>query len=70
MTKKELQNLINQGESQTLEFKSSLTLKQEIGETVSAFANTTGGIILIGVSDEGKVSSVEIGRKTLEDLAN
>lgn len=70
MTEQELQNLINQGEGQTLEFKSSLTLRQEIGETVSAFANTAGGIILIGVSDKGKVVGVEIGRKTLEDLAN
>ena len=64
MTEKELQQLIKQGESQNIEFKSSLSLRNEIGETISAFANTSGGIILIGVSDEKKILGVVIGRKT------
>lgn len=47
MTQKELQQLIKQGESQTSEFKSALKLRNEIGETISAFANASGGIVLI-----------------------
>ncbi|HJH25413.1 MAG TPA: hypothetical protein C5S37_01285 [Methanophagales archaeon] len=39
------------GESQDLEFKESLKLKDEIGETVSAFSNSDGGVVLVGVSD-------------------
>jgi len=70
MTEKQLKELIQQGESQNIELKSSLKLKEEIGETISAFANTSGGIIIIGVSDEGKILGVDIGKKTLEDLAN
>ncbi|MBM3241859.1 hypothetical protein FJZ31_36780 [Candidatus Poribacteria bacterium] len=61
---------MTQGENQTAEFKSSLKLLNEIGETISGLANTSGGIILIGVSDEGKILGVDIGKKTMEDLAN
>jgi len=70
MTEKQLRQLIQQGESQNIEFKSSLSLKNEVGETISAFANTDGGVILIGVSDESKILGVDIGKKTVEDLAN
>jgi len=48
MDKKEL---IGKGESQNLEFKESLKLKEEIGETVSAFSNSDGGTVIVGVSD-------------------
>jgi predicted HTH transcriptional regulator len=39
------ENLITQGESQNIEFKDSLSLKREIGETVSAFSNTNTFIV-------------------------
>ena len=53
-----------------MEFKESLRLKDEIGETVSAFSNSDGGFILVGVSDGGGVPGVDIGKNTLEELAN
>lgn len=62
--------IILQGESQNMEFKSSLSLRNEIGNTISAFANTKEGIILIGVSDAGKTIGADVGKKTLENLAN
>jgi ATP-dependent DNA helicase RecG len=67
---KELEELIEEGESQNTEFKDSLRLKSEIGETVSAFSNTHGGTILIGIYDFGGVKGVEVGKRTLEELAN
>ncbi len=67
---KEIKKLINKGESNTLEFKESLRLKDEVGETVSAFSNTDKGIILVGVSDSGRVVGVQIGKNTVEDIAN
>ena len=57
-------------ESETVEFKESLSLKSEIGETVSAFSNTNRGKIIIGISDAGRIIGVEVGKKTLEGLAN
>ena len=67
--KKKLFNIIEKGESQELEFKESLRL-DEIGENVSAFSNTNKGLILVGVSDSGEIKGVQIGKKTVEGLAN
>lgn len=65
-----IKELTHRGESQSLEFKESLKLKDEIGETVSAFSNSDGGIVVVGVSDSGRVLGVDIGKNTLEELAN
>ncbi|KAF5434005.1 ATP-dependent DNA helicase RecG [Candidatus Methanophagaceae archaeon] len=62
--------LIHKGETESLEFKESLRLKEELGQAISAFSNANGGSILIGISDAGTCIGVEIGRNTLEELAN
>jgi len=56
-------------ESQTLEFKKTLAEMREIVETVCAFANTKGGRILIGVDDSGRVLGVELGKRSIEEIA-
>ena len=66
----DIKELTHRGESQSLEFKESLKLKDEIGETVSAFSNSDGGTIIVGASDNGGVPGVDIGKNTLEELAN
>lgn len=66
----DIQQLIQQGESETAEFKQSTGETREIVETVSAFANARGGTILVGVSNAGDVLGVAIGKGTLEALAN
>ena len=66
----DIEELISRGESQNLEFKESLRLKDEIGETISALSNSDGGVVLVGVSDGGRVQGVDIGKNTMEELAN
>ena len=66
----DMKELIEGGETQSLEFKESLKLKDEIGETVSAFSNLDGGTVMVGVSDRGGVLGVDIGKNTLEEFAN
>jgi ATP-dependent DNA helicase RecG len=66
----DLLKLISGGENERLEFKESLRLKEEISQAVSAFSNANGGSMLIGVSNDGKVIGVDIGRNTVEELAN
>ncbi|CAG0950998.1 hypothetical protein METP2_00206 [Methanosarcinales archaeon] len=65
-----LKKLIDGGESQCLEFKESLGLLNEIGETISAFSNSNDGFVIIGVSDNRKILGVDIGNNSLEELAN
>lgn len=60
----------NKEESEKIEFKETLKLLDEIGETVSAFSNAGSGIIVVGVSDSGKVMGVHTGKNTLEELAS
>lgn len=57
-------------EGQTVEHKQSLGEHREIVETCAAFATAQGGRIYIGVRDNGPVVGVQIGKGTLEGLAN
>ncbi|HPP29421.1 MAG TPA: putative DNA binding domain-containing protein [bacterium] len=57
-------------ESGKIEFKKSAGEWKEIVETICAFSNTDGGKIYIGVSDSGKITGVQIGKYTIEDLTN
>ena len=66
----DLKEIVSRGESETLEFKESPGEHKEIIETITAFSNTEGGKIVIGVSKSGKLSGVEIGKDTIERLTN
>jgi len=61
-------SLMKQGESQTVEFKTSF--QKEVVESVVAFANAKGGKIFIGVSDDGSINGLQIGKETLKDWIN
>ncbi len=52
-----------------LEFKKSQTkLSEDLWETYSAFANTEGGIIILGVKDNGTVQGVENVPQQMKNL--
>lgn len=57
-------------ESERNENKLSLSERKEIVESVAAFATASGGTIRIGLGDGGEMVGVQIGGRTLEDLAN
>jgi ATP-dependent DNA helicase RecG len=63
-------NEFNFVESETVELKSSLSEWQEIIETISAFSNAKGGTIYVGINPKGEVKGVDIGKRTLENLAS
>lgn len=69
--------LIAQGESQTLEFKSTArwnlkeqkkdkTMEDVILKTIAAFLNTQGGTLLIGVDDDGTAIGLAPDYRTLQ----
>jgi hypothetical protein len=51
-------DLIEQGEHQNQDFKFEISDSKKIAKTVSAFANTDGGRLLVGVKDNGKIAGV------------
>jgi predicted HTH transcriptional regulator len=56
--KKYIQQLIGQGEHQQQDFKYKVADAHKLAKSVSAFANTDGGRLLIGVRDDGVISGV------------
>ena len=53
-----LLSLIKEGEHQQQDFKYKVTDAAKLARSVSAFANTDGGRLLIGVRDDGHLSGV------------
>ena len=56
--KRYIQSLINEGEHQQQDFKYRVEDAMKLAKSVSAFANTDGGRLLIGVRDDGHMSGV------------
>jgi predicted HTH transcriptional regulator len=55
---KYLKKLISEGEGQQLDFKYCISDSRKIARTLSAFANSEGGRLLIGVRDNGSIAGV------------
>ncbi len=54
---------IHQGEREDVEFKETITNSDDVVKTIVAMANTRGGVLFIGVNDDGQVVPLK------EDLA-
>ncbi len=72
-----LDDYLVQGENVTLEYKSTLrwdirqnkfnpTLQKVIAKTIAGFLNTEGGVLLIGVLNDGSIYGIEDDIKTLK----
>ena len=77
----EVLELIKKGENERLEFKSTLRtnlhtlefdrkIEHSVLKTISAFLNTEGGTLLIGVSDNGDIFGIEKDRFQSNDKFN
>jgi len=76
---RQAEELIKQGESKTLEFKSTLrwNLREDrqddtavthaVLKTIAAFLNTEGGDLLIGVADDGAIVGIERDQLETDD---
>jgi ATP-dependent DNA helicase RecG len=60
--------IILQGESDVVEFK--LTFGKAVVESLCAFANHRGGMVLIGVANDGKILGVSCSDETMQTWVN
>lgn len=55
----ELVEKIHLGEDSTIEFKRQLPRRDSLADEIAAFANARGGVILIGVDDQGDIVGLD-----------
>ncbi|MDT3738614.1 MAG: ATP-binding protein [Candidatus Kapabacteria bacterium] len=58
MTPKKLLEIISYGESTTVEFKRKATTPMKLAKEIVAMANTSGGYLMLGIDDNGKVYGI------------
>ncbi len=68
MNEKQLKNIINLGENETVEIKSSFN--KTVIETIVAFSNHKGGKIFVGIDDKGKIKGVTLATETIQKWIN
>jgi predicted HTH transcriptional regulator len=66
MKKKEVLELIEGGENLRCEFKRKFSSSEKIAREMIAFANTRGGVILLGVDDNKKIVGVDSEKSEAE----
>jgi len=70
MSKKELEIILKEGEGYKIEFKESIS---GLDRELAAFANASGGKIVLGVTDDGKIKGIKPTHKLksqIQDIAN
>ncbi|WP_234733278.1 AlbA family DNA-binding domain-containing protein [Tellurirhabdus bombi] len=60
--------LIKQGEGVQLEFKATIHSPNRIARTLTAFSNTGGGLLVVGISDDGRIVGVESEYREIQKL--
>ena len=64
----EIEEALAAGESSSVEFKSEYS--SDMGKDICAFANASGGKVILGVSDSGTVVGIEVTNKLKGDIGS
>lgn len=70
LSTKEIREIIKKGETGRVEFKSDKEKNIDFAKEIAAFANGSGGYLLVGVEDDGTVSGVSNPSKFEEKIYN
>src|SRR5699024_8204617 len=71
LSAKEMLSIVHAGEGYNTEFKESVPKKvKEITEDICAFANSAGGVLLLGVADDNTIKGVEIDNRKRSAIQN
>lgn len=55
-------------ESETIEFKESISELEDIGKAIASFANAQGGQIYVGVKDNGELIKTTFNEHSLQKI--
>jgi hypothetical protein len=69
MDLKQLEQAVQAGESETVEFKKSTAQLPRARETLCGFLNGNGGMVVIGVGADGKIVGQDVADSTQQDIA-
>jgi len=64
----DIPHILTIGESDVIEFKTSFN--EDVIESLVAFANTKGGAVFIGITDNAEVKGVMVETETLQKWTN
>lgn len=65
----DIEKVVLQGESDVLEFKKSTSELESAARTLCAFLNQKGGMVLLGISNNGKLLGQDISDGTRQEIA-
>src|SRR5437016_9693051 len=65
MTRTELLEIVRNGENSGVEFKRDVVANHDLAKELVAFSNFNGGMVLLGIEDEGTISGIT--RQDLEE---
>ncbi len=68
MSIRDIEEALETGEGSSVEFKKEYT--SDIGKSICAFANASGGKVILGVSDSGAVVGIEVTNKLKGDIGS
>ena len=69
MTLAEVQSLVAAGESKKVELKKSTAQLKGASEALCAFLNDDGGMVVLGVTDDGKMIGQQVSDQTRREIA-
>ncbi|MBK8455068.1 MAG: RNA-binding domain-containing protein [Thiofilum sp.] len=70
MNPSDLHTLIQQGENEAVEFKTLPVRSETLAREMVAFANSAGGVILLGIADDGSIIGIDEHERTEEWVMN
>ncbi|HEX6901788.1 MAG TPA: ATP-binding protein [Thermoanaerobaculia bacterium] len=65
----DIERIVAQGESETVEFKATTGQLPRAGKALCGFLNHRGGLLIFGVSPGGEITGQIVSDKTLQDIA-
>lgn len=68
MTELEIKNIVESGETETIEFKEKFS--KEVIETIVAFSNRSGGKIFLGITNNNSVLGINVNEENIKEWTN